>query len=141
MTMSKIKLALKIDLVLQAIPLAVILVTLSISIVEKMWLIFTLLGFAVLGVVQLTSVFCFITWLNDMVRVKYLVACLIYGVLFIIGNFVLDSNFWEVTVTALSLPMAIFYFWYSWKFYTLNFPKEKRPNAPPSPPTAHPQSG
>jgi hypothetical protein len=114
------RLALKIDLALQFIPLLVVIVSLIGSIFEKMVLILTLIGLAVLGIVQMISVFCFIGWLNDMVRVKYLVACLIYGILFIISNFVLESDAWPIITAALSIPMAIFYFCYSWKFYKIN---------------------
>ncbi len=77
----------------------------------------TLLGLAILGIVQIVSVFCFIAWLSDMVRVKYLVACIIYGVLFLVVNFTLKNSVWQIIITALSLPMALFYFWYSWQFY------------------------
>lgn len=111
------KLALKIDLILQAIPLLVIIISISPAIVEKSWLILTLLGLAILGIVQIVSVFCFIAWLSDMVRVKYLVACIIYGVLFLVVNFTLKNSVWQIIITALSLPMALFYFWYSWQFY------------------------
>ncbi len=111
------RIALKIDLILQAILLLFIIISLGPAIFEKSWLILTLLGLAILGIVQIVSVFCFIAWLNDMVRVKYLVACLIYGVVFIVVNFTLKNSVWQIIITTLSLPMALFYFWHSWQFY------------------------
>lgn len=113
----KTRLALRIDLVLQAVPLIVIIISLIASIFEKMILIIALLGLAVLGIVQVISVFCFIAWLNDMVRVKYLIACFVYGILFITANSLINNDSWAIAATAFSLLMALFYFWHSWRFY------------------------
>ncbi len=119
-TKKNTRLALKVDLALQSIPLLVVTISLIGAIFDKGAIILTLLGLAILGIVQGVSMICLIVWINDSVRLKYLGVCLIYGLLFIISILVLESDFLTTIITALSIPMALFYFWYSWKFYKIN---------------------
>jgi hypothetical protein len=130
---------LEIDLALQSIPLVFIIISLIYAIFQFGAILLVFLGLAVIGILQLISVFCFILWLRDMVRVKYLFACLVYGVLLIMAKFLLKSDVSAIMITFLSLPMAIFYYWHSWEFYQLNS-LLKETNVPPSPPPTHPQS-
>jgi hypothetical protein len=117
-----IRLALQIDLMLQRIPLLAIIISLIGAIFEKSALILALFALPVLGIVQVISVLCFALWLNDKVRIKYLISCFAYGILIILVKFFFKGDPGSMVAVLIVLPilMAVFYYWYSWSFYRIN---------------------